>query len=154
MSLRALAFLFAASVCVSTPIAAQAASRDSAAVARTVQAFHDALVRGDSAAALRLLAPDVVVLESGGRESLGEYRAHHLPGDIQFAQAVPSQRGPVQIDVLGDVAWASSASTTQGTYRDRAINSAGVELMVLSRVGTGWMIRAIHWSSRNRRAAG
>lgn len=129
------------------PAAATAQSpADSAA--RTVEAFHAALSAGDSAAALRLLADDVVILESGSRESLAEYRAHHLPGDLRFARAVPSKRAPVQVTVVGDVAWAVGTSETSGTLEGRAINSLGVELMVLTRTGAGWKIRAIHWSSR------
>lgn len=42
-----------------------AESHDSASARKTVEAFHDALASGDSARALALLAPDVVVLESG-----------------------------------------------------------------------------------------
>ena len=49
-------------------IGAQPTPRDSAAVAAVVGGFHDALARGDSAAALALLAPDVRILESGGVE--------------------------------------------------------------------------------------
>lgn len=124
---------------------------DSAAVAHAVHAYHAALASGDSAAALELLAPDVIILESGGSEDLAQYRGHHLPGDIAFARAVKSERGPVKVTIVGDVAWATSTSVAQGKYRDRDINSSGAELMVLSRSGTGWTIRAIHWSSRNRR---
>ena len=123
---------------------------DSAAVAAVVAQYHAALVSGDSAQALSLLAPDAVILESGGVETRDEYRSHHLPGDIGFARAVPSQRGTVQVAVRGDVAWASSTSTTTGEYRGRQINSRGAELMVLSRESNGWKIRAIHWSSRSR----
>lgn len=129
---------------------AQTESPDSAAVARAVTDYHAALARGDSVAALVLLAPDAVILESGGLESREEYRAHHLPGDIRFARAVPSRRGPIRVTVAGDVAWTVTSSETTGTYRDRPINSAGVELMVLSRTPEGWRIRAIHWSSRSR----
>lgn len=132
---------------------ANSAAADSAAVAAIVDRYHQALAAGDSAAALELLAPDAVILESGGVETREEYRSHHLPGDIQFARAVRSERGPVKVVVQGDVAWASSTSSTQGTYRDRPVDSAGVELMVLSRFTDGWKIRAIHWSSRTRRPA-
>ena len=55
-------------------------------------AFHAALAAGDSAAALALLAPDAVVLESGEVETRAEYAAHHLAADIEFSRAVPSQR--------------------------------------------------------------
>lgn len=126
---------------------------DSTLVLRAVAAYHDALGRGDSAAALALLAPDAVILESGGRESRDEYRAHHLPADIEFARAVPSRVGPRQVTIVGDVAWVSSTSETTGTFRERPINSTGAELIVLSRTAGGWVIRAIHWSSRTRRTA-
>jgi ketosteroid isomerase-like protein len=131
------------------PLAAQAS--DSAAVAATVRAYHAALAVGDSLAALGLLAPDAVILESGGMESRAEYRSHHLSADIEFARAVPSVRGEIAVTVEGDVAWASSTSTTEGMLGERRINSSGAELMVMARTPEGWRIRAIHWSSRNRR---
>ena len=127
---------------------------DSAVVASTVARFHAAIVAGDSALALSLLAPDAVVLESGGVETREEFRAHHLPADIAFAQAVKSERGPMRVFVRGDVAWVSSVSTATGEYRGRQVNSAGAELVVLARVGQEWKISAIHWSSRARRAPG
>ena len=127
---------------------------DSADVAATIARFHAALAEGDSVAAMALLAPDVVILEAGGIETRDDYRSHHLPGDMAFARAIKGERGPVSVTVRGDVAWASSTSTTVGDYRGRAINSAGAELMVLTRNGSGWRINAIHWSSRPRLARG
>lgn len=126
------------------------ASGDSADVAATVARFHAALERGDSAAVLVLLAPGATILESGAVETVAEYRAHHLPSDIEFARAVPSRRGPMHVTVRGDVAWAVGSSTTQGQFRDRPVNTAGAELMVLERSFAGWRIAAIHWSSRRR----
>jgi ketosteroid isomerase-like protein len=117
-------------------------------VAEVIQRFHAALASADSATVLALLADDVVVLESGGLESRSEYRAHHLPADIRFTQAVKSKRGLLRVVVSGDVAWAVSTSEVSGVWRDRAIDSAGAELMVLTREVNGWRIRAIHWSSR------
>ncbi|HET9013581.1 MAG TPA: nuclear transport factor 2 family protein [Gemmatimonadaceae bacterium] len=124
---------------------------DSGAVAETVQRFHDALRQGDSTGALALLAPDAVVLESGDTESLAEYRAHHLPADIAFAQAVRETRSAIRVTVRGDAAWAVSTTSVLGTFRTRSVNSAGAELMVLSRTPTGWVISAIHWSSRAKK---
>lgn len=126
-------------------------AQDSARVVATLQSFHAALAAGDSAAALALLTPDAVVLESGGIETLAEYRSHHLPGDVAFARAIRSERGPVSVRIRGDVAWATSTSSAVGTFRDRAIDSAGAELAVLVRDGEGWRIAAIHWSARQRR---
>ena len=121
-------------------------------VADVVHRYHRALAAGDSAAALALLAPDAVILESGGMETQAEYRSHHLPADIELARAVRSERGDVRVWVSGDAAWAVSTSTTQGEFRGRQINSAGAELMVLMRTREGWRIAAIHWSSRARRS--
>ena len=133
-----------------TPI--PGAMSDSAHVADVVDRFHGALAAGDTAAVLRLLAPDVVIQESGGVETLSEYRSHHLPGDMAFARAVKRARSPIHVRVKGDAAWATSTSTTVGEYRGRAINSQGAELMVLRRDPGGWRIVAIHWSSRARRS--
>ena len=128
-------------------------SADSAAVAAVVAGFHSALSSGDSVRALSLLAPDVVVLESGGVETRAEYRSHHLSADIAFASAVPSRRGPLSVTVSGSTAWTTATSTTEGDFRGRKINSTGAESMVLTKDSTGWRIRSIHWSSANRRTS-
>lgn len=120
-------------------------------VAAVVDAFHSALAAGDSATALSMLADDVTILESGGVEDKEHYRSGHLSGDMRFAQAVPRERGDIEVSVMGDVAWAHSTSITQGQMGDREINSQGAELVVLAREGGVWKIKAIHWSSRRRR---
>lgn len=139
-------------VFLSAPLGLSAQASDSAAVAGVIATFHNALQRGDTVAAMAQLADDVLVLESGGLETRADYREHHLPADMTFAGAVPSVRTAVRITVRGDVAWAVSTSRTSGTYRDREINSAGAELMVLTRQSGAWKISAIHWSSRTARS--
>jgi ketosteroid isomerase-like protein len=124
---------------------------DSTAVVAVMRQFRDALIGGDSAAAMALLHPDVRVLESGGIETRDEYAAHHLPADMAFLRAIPGTQDLVRLDVRGDVAWAASVSSQQGTFRDRQVNSRGAESMVLVRTPEGWRIAAIHWSSRNVR---
>ena len=126
-------------------------SADSATVAKVVSDYHAALSNGDSTGALALLAPDAVILESGGIETRAEYRSHHLASDIAFARAVRTTRSPVVVRVVGNSAWTSSTSVAQGTFNGRAVNSSGAESMVLTRSADGWRIRAIHWSSRTRR---
>jgi ketosteroid isomerase-like protein len=123
---------------------------DSAAVAATVERYHAALATGDSAAALALLAPDALVHESGGVETIAEYRAHHLKSDIEFARAVKEGRTTLRVTVRGDAAWTSATSTAEGEFRGRPVKSMGTELMVLVRTPAGWRITAIHWSSRRR----
>jgi ketosteroid isomerase-like protein len=113
-----------------------------------VERFHALLARGDSAAAVQLLAPDLTVLESGGVETRAQYLGHHLGADMAFAGAVPSERRVVAFFQEGDVAWTAATSTSRGEFRERKVDSRGAELMVLTRSGAGWLIRAIHWSSR------
>ena len=64
-----------------------------------------------------------------------------------------SERSAVRVTVRGDVAWATATSSVRGRFHDRDVSSAGAELMVLTREGDGWKIRAIHWSSHSRRRA-
>lgn len=127
---------------------------DSTDVVAAVAAFHQALGRGDSVAALALLAPDALILEAGEVESREEYRSHHLHADIAFTRAVPGVTGPIRVVVTQDVAWATSTSSVVGTFEGRRMDSQGAELVVLSRTADGWRIRAIHWSSRTRRREG
>jgi ketosteroid isomerase-like protein len=124
---------------------------DSSTVAALITAFHDALASGDTAEVARLLGPEVRVLESGGLETREQYLSHHLPGDMAFAAAVDRERAPIEVTVMGEVAWAVSSSRTTGTFRERNVDSQSVELMVLAREGGTWTIRAIHWSSRQTR---
>jgi ketosteroid isomerase-like protein len=124
---------------------------DSSRIVAVVSEFHAALSAGDSATALRLLDEDAIVLESGDVETRAEYRAHHLPADIDFARAVPSKRKLLSVTVAGDAAWVVSKSDNVGRMGTRSINSVGAELIVLRKRDSGWKIAAIHWSSRTRK---
>ena len=120
-------------------------------VAAVIDAYHAALAAGDSASALGHLAPDATILESGRVEDKEHYRSGHLAADLRFAQAVPRERSEIHVRLLGDVAWAYSTSIARGRLGDREINSQGAELMVLAREDGAWKIKAIHWSTRQRR---
>lgn len=128
------------------------APSDSADVVAAVARFHASLAAGDTATILGLLSEDVAILESGGMETKSTYRAGHMSADIEYAKAIPSAQAVSGVRVRGDVAWVTSTSSTQGEFRGRQVNSVGAELAVLSREGNVWKIRAVHWSSRTRRA--
>ncbi len=147
MHVNTLRFLLA-SVLAAAPLAAQTAPAETAAITAVVQSFHGALRTGDTALASRLIADDALMLESGGVETRSEYLANHLPLDIQFEKTATTVRSPIRVVVAGDTAWATSTSEMTGTFQNRAVNSLGAELMVLTRGSTGWLIRAIHWSGR------
>ena len=127
---------------------AHAADAAAAEAESAVHAFHAALRVGDVAAVQRLLAADAVILEGGVRESREEYLAHHLAADIEFAKAVPTRPRTLQARVQGEVAWVHSSSRSVGSFRKRPVDLEGAELVVLTRRGAGWEIRAIHWSAR------
>jgi ketosteroid isomerase-like protein len=130
--------------------APNATHADSVAVAKVVTDFHAALAKGDSVAALRLLASDAIILESGAVERRPEYRSHHLPADIEFAKTVSAKRGPLQVTVKGTAAWTAATSEAKGEFKGRVIDSTGAESMILTKEAAGWRIRSIHWSSRKR----
>ena len=132
------------------PPATSGSAADSAAVSDVVRHFHAALTRGDSPAALGLLATDAVILEAGAIESREEYRRHHLAEDMRFAAAVATKVGPLRVVLAGDSAWVTSTSEVTGTFDGQPIRATGAELVVLSRSAEGWRIRAVHWSSRRR----
>jgi ketosteroid isomerase-like protein len=121
-----------------------------AAAARAVVAgFAAALQAGDSLRALRLLHPGLVVYESGVAEDLAHYRSHHLAADIAFLAQVRSRTVRDELTVSGAMALYTREYRSQGTWRGRAIDSAGTETLVLMRTREGWRIRHIHWSSRD-----
>ncbi len=120
------------------PAWAQSADSQASAASSTVRAYHEALASGDSRSALHLLADRCGDHGGRDRETREEYATYHLAADIQFAQAVRTVHSNIAINVSGEIAWVSSTSMTTGTYRGRAINSNGAELMVLSQTPAGW----------------
>ncbi|HEX9946558.1 MAG TPA: nuclear transport factor 2 family protein [Allosphingosinicella sp.] len=118
------------------------------AAAATVDAFHAALRRGDSMAALALVADDALVFEEGRAErSKSEYAAHHAGADAAFSKAVPAVRTRRTGHAAADLAWIASESRTKGSFNGRAVDRIMVETMVLRRAAGGWRIVHIHWSS-------
>lgn len=132
---------------VVTPVGAGSVPSDAEAISAAVNGFHDALNRGDGEAVLNLLALDAVILESGFSQTREEYAREHLAEDIAFAKALPGTRSQLIIKQEGNVAWTTATTKSVGIFNGRAVNSAGVELMVLTKTEIGWRIRAIHWSS-------
>src|SRR4029453_1729524 len=76
--------------CTGAP-AAPAPPREADIVA-VVNAFYGAISAGDNAAAMKLIAPDAVFVESGKIETRAEYEMNHLPADIEFEHQVKAER--------------------------------------------------------------
>jgi ketosteroid isomerase-like protein len=124
----------------SSPAASQAAA--------VVDAFHQALQRGNTETAAALLADDVLIYESGSVEqSKAVYAAHHLSADAAFSKATNRVIMRRSSQAINNLAWIATASSITGIYKGRPINSIATETMVLRLDGVAWRIIHIHWSS-------
>jgi ketosteroid isomerase-like protein len=117
---------------------------------QVVENFHKALVAGDGEAALALLLPDATIYEQGASQTKEEYASHHLAADMAFASAVEREVVDQSKKEVGDVTWITTRTHTTGTYKDKTIDSRGVETVVLQHVKEGWRIAHVHWSSGSK----
>jgi ketosteroid isomerase-like protein len=130
-----------------TGCTAQAPPSESEVVA-VVESFYAAIKKGDRAAAMSVIAPDAVFLESGTLETRAEYEANHLPADIDFESQVDGKRGPMQVTFDGNTAWVIATTEYNGTFDGSPVSFVSAQLVVLTRDEGTWRIRTIHWSSR------
>ncbi len=117
--------------------------------ANAVDAFHNALVKGDRQAAQAALDDQVQIYEQGWIErSKAEYASHHLDSDAAFSAVTTRTQTSRSGVILGDLAYVISEGKVAGTFKGKAIDSITLETMVLRREQSGWRIVHIHWSSR------
>ena len=117
---------------------------DQADVEAAIESFYAAMKKADPKAAMAMIAPDAMFVESGRRETRQQYEESHLPADIDFEKDNTGKRGPWTITVNGDTAW-GIASTT---YDAASVPFVSNQLAVVTRGEDGkWLIRSIHWSS-------
>lgn len=120
----------------------------------TVNAFADALRKGDAATVTQLLAPDVLIYESGGQEaSRDEYASHHMKGDMNFLASAQIERLDQKAFVQGDIAVVATRSGIAGASKDKSIDVLSTETITLKNAGGAWQIVHVHWSSRPRNPA-
>ncbi len=141
---------------------AQRSPTDSAAAAAAVEQYDAALAAGDSAKVVALLADDVLILESGAIQTRAQYLSGHLSADMKAKQGNKGVRSIIQVTLVGDAALVVTKGVTPTSPPPNSSAQPGVptgnfvselaELMVVSKTPAGWKIRAIHWSSRRRRA--
>ncbi len=118
------------------------------AVAQT-EAFQRALAAGDATAVGNLLAPDVLIYESGGQESSREeYMSHHMKGDMAFLAKAQMQIIERKHGASGNLAWVATRSRITTVHRDKPVDIYSTESLVLERKPEGWRIVHVQWSSR------
>jgi ketosteroid isomerase-like protein len=119
-------------------------------VTAVLESFYGAMGKGDTAAAMSLIAPDALFVESGRLETRAEYEANHLPLDINFERQVKGVRGPMRVTFEDDAAWVIVTTDYDGTFDGGPVSFTSAQLAVLTRETGPWRIRSIHWSSRRR----
>lgn len=119
-----------------------------AEVTAVVESFYAAIKKGDPAAAMSLIAPDAVFLESGKLETRAEYESNHLPADMDFERQVTGSRRPMQVSFSDDAAWVIALTDYAGEFEGAPVDFVSAQLVVLTRDSGTWRIRSIHWSSR------
>jgi ketosteroid isomerase-like protein len=125
-----------------------APTHNDAEVAAVLESFYSAIKRGDPNAAMSVIAPDAMFVESGKLETRAEYEMNHLPADIDFEKQVTGTRDPLRITFKDDAAWVIATTTYDGKFEGAPVQFVSAQLMVLSKDGDAWKIRSIHWSSR------
>ncbi len=96
-----------------------------------------------------LLAPEAIILESGGVErSRDEYLNHHAKSDASFL-------GDAHVNILsraarvdGNLAWVATESEIHTSKDNNPLTLLSTETMILSNRSGDWKIVHIHWSSR------
>jgi ketosteroid isomerase-like protein len=119
-----------------------------AEVSAVLESFYGAIKRGDGKAAMSVIAPDAVFIESGRLETRAEYEANHLPLDIGFEKQVDGTRDPLRVTFSGNTAWVIATTRYDGTFDGGPVRFISAQLMLLTYDEGAWRIRSIHWSSR------
>lgn len=146
--MRAAGLLLAAVLAAAAPVApAQEARVQLQSPSDVVDEFHAALKVGDRRRALEQMTADVVVFEQGRIErTRTEYARKHLGEDIGFASVVERTVARRAIKIHGGVAWVTSVNRTRGHFKNRSVDFATDETMILVRSAGRWRIAHIHWS--------
>ena len=119
---------------------------EKAAVTKVADDLSAAIHASDADTVKRLLAEDVKILESGhAQKSRDEYMGGHMLSDMKFLSTLKSTINDRQVSVAGDLAWVITHSQMTGEYKDRKIDRASREMLVMKHDGHDWKITLIHW---------
>lgn len=110
--------------------------------------FRNAMHEGEIATALRMLAPEVLIVDAGREDrSRDAYAAGALKRDIAhygaYYVAVLSQDSAER----GDTAWVTTRTRYLSKAAENAVEFVGTETLVLHRLAGGWKIVHVHRSA-------
>jgi ketosteroid isomerase-like protein len=117
--------------------------------ADAVDGFHAALKRKDTGGALSHLDRALVVFEFGKVDATIEaYALSHLPGDIDMAAVTDWTLQARRVGGEGNERWVLSSYRVTGKRPDgKPIDEVMQETAIVRRVGDGFRIVHLHWSS-------
>ncbi len=117
-----------------------------------VDAFSQALAAADFEQVKNLLAPDTIILESGGVEhSRDEYLNHHAKSDAAFLSGAHVKVVSRTAHVDGNLAWVATESEIHVSKDNKPLTLLSTETMILGKRSGDWQIVHIHWSSRPKK---
>lgn len=129
-------------------------SRDEAAITTWLAAYDDAFNSKDLARLETFYHPDVTIYEGGGiNRGWADYRDHHLGPELKQFENLQFAHAKVDPHVLegGRSAYVTSEYSLKAKVGERAVDSGGLETLVLIRDAAGaWKIRHAHTSARRR----
>lgn len=137
--------------CAGMLAAAPAMAAEAHTPVEAVDGFHNALRIGDTAAALSLLARDLVVVEFGVIDPTVEaYSFSHMPFDMDMEGATSWRLNSRQVGGTGDTRFVVSSYHVNGQdVTGATIDHNLFETAVVTRVGGRFRISHLHWSTDN-----
>jgi uncharacterized protein YcnI/ketosteroid isomerase-like protein len=135
--------------------AAAPASSEAAAIERWLADYDVAFNAKDLDKLGTFYHPQVTIYEGGGIDNgWAAYRDGHLGPELKAFENLQFSHSNRQVQILGDgkSAYVVSTYALKAKMGERAIDSGGLETLVLAKVDDGrWKIRHSHTSSRARR---
>lgn len=124
----------------------------SAEAVQVLDRFSAALAEGDVASAAEFLAPDVLILETGGAEhSRQEYLSGHARHDAEFLKSAGITLKQRKAEASGGMVWVGSESEIRTERNGKPLLVNSTESAVLRNTSDGWRIVHLHWSSKSDR---
>jgi ketosteroid isomerase-like protein len=156
IAVRVTALSFAMLALVASPARAQDAEEE-AKIKTWLEGYVAALNAKDLKALGRFYDDHATIYEGGSIDNgWASYRDHHLGPELKEFQSLQFALVDVTPHVPekgGRLAWVTASYTLKAKIKDREIDSAGLETMVLIKDKDGnWKIRHSHTSSRRRPA--
>lgn len=118
-----------------------------------VDAFNQAVAAADFDRMKHLLAPAVLILESGGVDrGRDEYLDHHAKSDASFLAGTHVSVLSRTARIHDNLAWVATESEIHASKGNKPLTLLSTETVILDKRSGDWQIIHIHWSSRTKKS--